>query len=83
MEIMFLGPTYPATVQNPVNRQTTRPIKGGISITSTSNAPPYFPGGKGTMGLVCQDSASGALVGLTNNHVVLKIHFIQINRTLL
>ena len=64
-----------ATFQNPVNRQTTRPIKGGISITSTSQTPPYGPGGRGTMGLVCQDSASGALVGLTNNHVVVKNPF--------
>ena len=64
-----------ATIQNPVNRQTTRPIKGGISITSTSQTPPYGPGGRGTMGLVCQDSASGALVGLTNNHVVVKNPF--------
>jgi hypothetical protein len=69
------GPVNPATVQNPINRQTTRPIKGGISITATVKCPPYGPGGKGTMGLVCQDSASGALVGLTNNHVVVRDSF--------
>lgn len=63
------------TLQNPVNRQTTRPVKGGISITATVKCPPYNPGGVGTMGLVCQDSASGALVGLTNNHVVIRDPF--------
>jgi hypothetical protein len=65
----------PATVQNPVNRNTTRPVKGGLSISSTVKLPPYGPGGVGTMGLVCQDSASGALVGLTNNHVVIRDPF--------
>jgi hypothetical protein len=72
-----------ATVQNPANRQTIRPLKGGVSITSTVKCPPYGPGGKGTMGLVCQDSASNALVGLTNNHVELETHFIQIKEILL
>jgi hypothetical protein len=63
------------TVQNPINRQTTRPIKGGLSITATVKCPPYGPGSVGTMGLVCQDSASNALVGLTNNHVVVRDPF--------
>lgn len=59
------------TYTNLANRQTQRPIKGGISITSTANSTPFSPYGKvGTMGLICQDSASNALVGLTNNHVV-------------
>ena len=73
--VFGVGALNPATVQNPANRQTTRAIKGGISIASTSQTPPYGPGGRGTMGLVCQDSASGALVGLTNNHVVVKNPF--------
>jgi hypothetical protein len=33
------------------------------------------------MGLVCQDSASGALVGLTNNHVVIRDAFYTDQRT--
>lgn len=73
--VFGVGALNPATVQNPANRQTTRAIKGGISIASTSQTPPYGPGGRGTMGLVCQDLASGALVGLTNNHVVVKNPF--------
>ena len=61
----------PGTYTNLANRQTQRPIKGGISITSTANSTTFNTQGKvGTMGLVCQDSASNALVGLTNNHVV-------------
>jgi len=71
-----------ATFQNPSNRQTQRPLKGGISITSTSHSTPFAnAGGSGTMGLVCQDSASNALVGLTNNHVVIKDPFYTNQRT--
>jgi hypothetical protein len=33
------------------------------------------------MGLICQDSASGALVGLTNNHVVVRDAFYTSQRT--
>ena len=77
------GVLYPATFQNPANRQTIRPLKGGVSIASTSQTPPYGPGGRGTMGLVCQDSASGALVGLTNNHVIIKDPFYTDQRSFL
>jgi len=58
------------------NRQMRRPIVGGVSITSTSKI-----GSVGTMGLVCQDSASGALVGLTNNHVIIRDPFYTNQRT--
>ena len=60
----------PGSYTNLANRQTQRPIKGGVSITSTSH-----DGSVGTMGLVCQDSSSGALVGLTNSHVVINDAF--------
>jgi hypothetical protein len=60
----------PGSYTNLANRQTQRPIKGGVSITSTSH-----DGFVGTMGLVCQDSSSGALVGLTNSHVVINDAF--------
>ena len=64
------------------NRQTTRALKGGVSITSTSHSTPFTNNGTvGTMGLVCQDSASGALVGLTNNHVVIRDAFYTSQRT--
>jgi len=70
------GLLNPPTTQNPANRQTQRPLKGGISITSTAKSTPFAGAGSvGTMGLVCQDSASGALVGLTNNHVIIRDPF--------
>jgi len=71
----------PGSYTNLANRQTQRPLKGGVSITSTSHAPSYAPLSVGTMGLVCQDSASGALVGLTNNHVVIRDAYYTSQRT--
>ena len=74
--------TSPQPYTNLANRQTQRPLKGGISITSTSHSTPFTNGGTvGTMGLVCQDSASGALVGLTNNHVVIRDAYYTSQRT--
>jgi hypothetical protein len=77
------GPTFaPGSYSGLTNRQTQRPLKGGISITSTSHSSPFSPAGSvGTMGLVCQDSVSGALVGLTNNHVVIRDAFYTDQRT--
>jgi hypothetical protein len=72
----------PDVYTNLANRQTVRPLKGGVSITSTSTSTPFANGGSvGTMGLICQDSASGALVGLTNNHVVIRDAFYTSQRT--
>lgn len=79
--VFGVGLINSATVQNPINRQTTRAIKGGLSITATVKCPPYGLGSVGTMGLVCQDSASNALVGLTNNHVVVRDPFYTSQRT--
>jgi hypothetical protein len=79
----FVTLITPLNYVNLANRQTTRPLKGGVSITSTSKATgPYTNNGSvGTMGLVCQDSASGALVGLTNNHVVIRDAYYTSQRT--
>lgn len=80
------GPlSAPGNYINLANRQTQRPVKGGISITSTSTSQGTYNqfGSVGTMGLVCQDSASGALVGLTNNHVVIRDAFYTNQRTYL
>ena len=72
----------PSTYTSLANRQTQRPLKGGVSITSTSKSTPFTNAGSvGTMGLICQDSASGALVGLTNNHVVIRDAFYTSQRT--
>jgi hypothetical protein len=77
------GPIQPySSYTNLANRQTTRGLKGGVSITSTSHSTPFANAGSvGTMGLVCQDSASGAIVGLTNNHVVIRDAFYTSQRT--
>ena len=52
---------------NPANRNTIRPLVGGISLTSQN-----LLGTVGTLGLIVVDTASQKLVGLTNNHVVVK-----------
>ena len=65
----------------PTNRLQHRPIKGGISISAKSKMPP--PGGInpsipwglsvwGTLGFIAVDTATQALVGVTNNHVVIR-----------
>ena len=54
----------------PGNRGVIRPIKGGISITSANN-----PISVGTLGFLAVDNAKNALVGVTNNHVVIGTAF--------
>lgn len=54
----------------PANRQFIRPIKGGISLTSQTQL-----GTVGTLGFIAVDVATQALVGVTNNHVVIKDAF--------
>ena len=51
----------------PTNRLQHRPIKGGISITSQTKL-----GFVGTLGFIAVDVATQALVGVTNNHVVIR-----------
>jgi hypothetical protein len=46
------------------NRSYTRPVKGGLSMTSLNNN-----NSVGTFGLVVKDVATGCVLGLTNNHV--------------
>jgi hypothetical protein len=54
---------------NPVpNRSYIRPIKGGISIRKTTD-------GIGTLGFLAKHTETGSLVGVTNLHVALKVHF--------
>ena len=54
----------------PGNRGFIRPLKGGISITSQNQL-----GKVGTLGFIAVDNAKNALVGVTNNHVVVKNPF--------
>lgn len=59
------------------NKAFTRPVKGGLSITSLNNS-----NSVGTFGLVVKDVATGALVGLTNNHVTIQDAFYTSQRNL-
>lgn len=52
---------------NPPNRNTLRPVVGGLSLTAE-----HLLGTVGTLGLIVVDSNSQKLVGLTNNHVVIQ-----------
>lgn len=54
----------------PANRQYIRPMQGGISLTSQNQL-----GTVGTLGFIAVDTETQALVGVTNNHVVIKDAF--------
>lgn len=60
------------------NRVLTRPLQGGLSVTSKNNVST-----KGTMGFIAVDVATQALVGVTNNHVTIKDPFFTSQRNLL
>lgn len=49
----------------PINRNYTRPLKGGVSMGVTT------VNGAGTLGFVAVDVDTQALVGVTNNHVAI------------
>ena len=53
----------PNSGQN-TNRQYTRPLRGGVTMAATNKYPAV-----GTFGTIVKDTATGALLGLTNNHV--------------
>jgi len=81
--VSFLSPG-PSPYNPAGNRDLQRPLKGGISISSTSTTTPFVPfpqTSKGTMGAIVQDSGSGALLGLTNQHVVIRDPFYTNQRT--
>lgn len=52
------------------NRTYTRPIKGALSITTSNKYP-----SRGTIGALVKHTQSGAVVGLTNNHVTIQDAF--------
>ena len=57
------------------NRTYTRPLKGGLSITSTNTVTTV-----GTMGFIAVHTATNTLVGVTNNHVVIQDAYIACDR---
>ena len=59
------------------NRAFTRPLKGGLSITSTNNVSTV-----GTMGFIGVHTETQTLVGVTNNHVLIKDAFFTSERNL-
>ena len=61
----------------PPNRNIIRPLQGGVSLTSYSHA-----GTVGTLGFLAVDRTTNALVGVTNNHVVVKDAFYTAERDL-
>ena len=71
------APCYTWQSVPPPNRQLIRPIKGGISITSKTKI-----GFVGTLGLIAVDTQTQALVGLTNNHVVIRDAFYTNQRSI-
>jgi hypothetical protein len=59
------------------NRAYTRPLKGGLSITSTNNVSTV-----GTMGFIAVHTETQTLVGVTNNHVTIQDAFYTSQRNL-
>jgi hypothetical protein len=59
------------------NRAFTRPLKGGLSITSTNNVSTV-----GTMGFIAVHTETQTLVGVTNNHVTIQDAFFTSDRNL-
>ncbi len=60
-----------------VNRTFTRPLVGGLSITSTN-----LMGFVGTLGFIGVHTETQALVGVTNNHVLIQDAFYTSDRNL-
>ena len=74
----WLNPAYPP----PGNRDTVRPLVGGISIGSKNFITSSPECNVGTLGFIAVDSASQALVGVTASHVVVKNPFITLSQDL-
>lgn len=56
---------YTWTGTTPTNRDSFRPLKGGISVTNYSALSGYV----GTLGFIAVDNDTNSLVGVTNSHV--------------
>jgi len=68
---------YDWQVAQPPNMDTYRPLLGGIEISSVNKACEA-----GTLGFIAVDIESDALVGVTNNHVVVTDPFYTLYRNL-
>ena len=66
-----------AGANSAANRAFTRPLKGGLSITSTNNVSTV-----GTLGFIGVHTETQTLVGVTNNHVLIQDAFYTSERNL-
>ena len=66
-----------AGLNSAANRAYTRPLKGGLSITSTNNINTV-----GTLGFIGVHTETQTLVGVTNNHVLIQDAFYTSERNL-
>lgn len=60
----------------PVNRSKFRPLQGGISVTNYTELGNYV----GTLGFLAVDTDTNSLVGVSNNHVLVKNAFLASER---
>lgn len=60
----------------PTNRNTFRPLQGGISTSNFTSMSGYV----GTMGFIAVDNETNSLVGVSNNHVWVQDAFIASQR---
>ena len=60
----------------PANRNQIRPLQGGISVTNYTNLGSYV----GTLGFLAVDTETNSLVGVSNNHVLVKNAFLASER---
>jgi hypothetical protein len=72
-----LGQCYGWQTTPPSNRYITRPIQGGVSLSSKNNQ-----GHVGTLGFIAVDIETQAIVGVTNNHVAIGDAFYTTERNL-
>jgi hypothetical protein len=72
-----LNNCYSWQTSTPGNRATIRPLVGGISVTSNNNSSSV-----GTLGFIAVDSTTQALVGVSNNHVVIGDAFYTSDRNI-
>ena len=63
----------------PGNRSKIRPLQGGISLTNYT----YFSNYHGTLGFLAVDTDTNSLVGVSNNHVLVKNAFLASEREIL
>jgi hypothetical protein len=79
IKLIQCAPCYDWTINTPSNQNTIRPVKGGIQISSKNNSPGYPETTNqitvGTLGFIALDVETSAIVGVSNNHVLVNDAF--------